>query len=751
LPQYSGEAQLPGLSERVTVERDDLGIPLIRAASRRDAIRALGFVTAQERLFQMELMRRKAAGRLSEVFGSAALNLDIRQRRLGFQRTAAQIFDRLSRADQDLLEDYAGGVNAYLSEMPARPPEFLLVRHTPEPWSATDSLLVLLVMFQTLDRSEADERMMTIMRDTLPSEVFDFLTPDVDEWPLPLIGGSAPRRPARPVPVAALAALKSAANAPRSPGPDVTLVQGSNAWAVGASRTRDGRAILANDMHLDLGVPNIWYRAALEYGDTKVAGLVLPGVPGIVAGSGPHVAWGFTVSCADVADLVRLEMNAENPGQYRTPQGWRNFERVAEVVKVKGEDDVTVEVRSTIWGPVVDDLLGKPVALRWTALDPTAVDLEMLRMAEARTAAEAVEIAARAGTPPLNAVIADDTGHIAWTLSGKLPLRHGVDGVTAQQWSVEGIGWERYLAGAETPRVIDPESGILVNANNRSVGPAFPQFIGTHFALGYRAHRIHDLLTNGKNLTEADMLRAQLDIRAGVEDFYRNLALELLTPEITAADRNLLEARKLVESWDGQAGRDNPAFALLETFHHRLMDEVIDPFLGSSSKADPAFAYVWHTAETPLRAILTARPPALVPDRSPQWSTYLLAQLRLAIAEAPARRRSLNEVRIRHPLSAAAPLVGRLFDMPQQNLDGCKLCVRVISGAFGASVRMVISPGASRDGILHMPTGESGHPLSPHYGDQQEAWASGRPLPFLPGPARQTLVLEPRSAIEPTR
>jgi penicillin amidase len=297
LPKLDGEARVPGLESPVKITSDRYGIPTIVAHSRLDAMLALGYVTARDRLWQIDILRRRAAGRLSEILGKGALGVDRRQRTIGFARTAKAIVANLPEDQKEILHSYTSGINAYIKGAKVLPFEFLVLRYRPEPWTVEDSILVILNIFQELTGdSEEDERMLSIMAASLPPEVVDFLTPDTDDYTSVLLGGKNAHRPIRPIPIKALTSIRHTLS-PTDIKTGMVRMQpriGSNNWAVAKSKTSDGRAIVANDMHLGLSVPNIWYRAALRYGDVEISGVALPGAPGVVAGSNGHVAWGLT-------------------------------------------------------------------------------------------------------------------------------------------------------------------------------------------------------------------------------------------------------------------------------------------------------------------------------------------------------------------------------------------------------------------------------------------------------------------------
>ena len=752
LPMRDGEKQIKGLNLPVTVTLDRFGVPTIIASTRRDAAIALGYVTAQDRLFQMDLLRRRTAGRLSEVVGKIAIKSDKQQRVIGFNRVTQAIIANLSDERREILAAYADGVNAFIRQMDTPPFEFLLLGYRPEPWTVEDSILVVMNIFQSLAFRENDERMMTIMEKSLPPEVVAFLTPDTGSYTQPLLGGPDSHRPMQPIPVEALASIR---RAPKQIGKKLVRathdVVGSNNWAVGQSKTADGRTIVANDMHLGLSVPNIWYRASLRYENVEISGVILPGTPAVVVGSNGHVAWGFTYICGDFLDLVRLEINPENPDEYKTPDGWKQFEVINERIEIKGGKHIVQPVKFTIWGPVSSTpLMGQPVAIHWTALQPEAVGMELLDMDKAMTVEDALLIMNRFRGIPLNVVMADNVGQIAWTYCGKIPIRKGFDGSSAKSWANGDIGWEGYISPSELPRVISPPEGFIATANDRTLGKDYPYIIGYNFANGHRAYRINERLREMDQVTEQDMFQLQLDTMIHFYKFYQQLALSVLTEEVIANKPLLLKARKQIAVWDGKAEIDSVAFGILVRFRDILAEDVLEPFLGLCHEVDRKFSYAWRNTEPPLRALLREKVETILPDpvNYPNWEKFILAKLETSIEQLLNEHNfdsldqltwgSIHKTQISHPLGFI-PMLGNILNMPQDPLPGDGLCVR----SPYASERMVVSPGHEADGILQIPGGQSGHPLSQNYKDQYSYWLKGEPLPFLQGPTTHTLTLTP--------
>jgi penicillin amidase len=754
LPAMDGEETLQGLSAPVQVEFDTFGIPRFEARTRKDAFRALGFVTARDRLFQMDLMRRKSAGTLAEVFGERAVETDRWHRVMGFEQVAQAIVTGLPPEQQAVLNAYAQGVNEAIAQTKVWPFEFLLLGYAPSPWRMEDSLLVVLGMFEKLSWSGDVERSVSIMDKALPKSVTAFLTPDTDPYTDQLAKGQEARRPLRLPSEADFRLLEPADVKDLTSPPEIS--KGSNAWVVSPEKARDGHAILANDMHLDLGVPNVWYRAELHYGKSRLAGVTLPGVPAVVTGTNHHVAWGFTNTEGDFVDLVRLDIPAQDPDAYQTPDGPRRFGERRETIRVRDGEDVSFTVRTTIWGPVLPKpLLGQAVAVHWIALDPSALNMDLMEMDGVNTVPEAMAIFNRAGAPPQNVLIADAEGNIGWTLMGRIPARFGMDGIVSQSWADGSRGWRGYVEPEAYPRVINPPSGFLASANQRMVGKEYPHAIGHNYANGYRAYRITERLREMVKITEEDMLHLQLDTYTEFYSDYQRLALVALKSPIAEKDPEATRLAEILETWNGQANPDSLGLPLLVEFRRVLLDAVLSPVLARCRAIDPGFVYNWRNPDGPLLKLLSTRRLELLSSSShyPDWDAFIRSMLKRSAERLSANHPGhvlekltwgeAQKTAIQHPLSTALPWLGWLLDMPRDPLPGCVQCVRAFTGRIGATERLVVSPGHEDQALLHMPGGQSGHPLSPHYRDQHPYWAEGRPMPLLSEPAQHRLILRP--------
>ncbi len=762
LPQLEGQRRLTGLSAPVTISRDVRGVPRIEGATRVDLARALGFLHGQERFFQMDLLRRRAAGELSELIGPATLKPDREVRVHRFRHVAERVVAAATPAERGFLEAYAAGVNAGLGALGAPPFEYLALRVSPVPWRPEDSVLGALAMFVTLQGNQPErESVVGAMRDLLPPGLAGFLDPRGSEWDAPVEGEPFPTPPVPgpdvfdlrkqpPRPVTRAARLVEDA--------EPAAAAGSNNWAVAGAHTASGAPLLADDMHLQIGVPNTWYRASLVWTDGgrhEVTGVTLPGTPAVTVGSNGYVAWGFTNSEGDWADLVIVETDPQDKDAYRTPQGPRRFEHVTERIKVKGAPDETLEVRETIWGPVVDqDHEGRPRALRWVAHDPEGVNLRLTGLDTATTLAEAQAAANQAGIPAQNFVAVDRAGHIGWTIMGRMPRRIGFDGRAPSSWADGKRGWDGWRDPADYPRIVDPPGGRIWTANARVVGGAmYEKLQEGAYDLGARAKQIRDDLLALDKATERDLLQVQLDDRALFLVRWRDLLLKTLTPDAVGKDPRRGEMRKLADDWGGRASVDSAGYRIVRAFRLTVAEQVLGALTASCKAADERFT--WSRIpfyEGPLWALLTERPAHLLNPQFASWDDQLLAAADATLAELVKDKAPLaaqtwgarNTTLIQHPLSRAVPSLGRFLDVRPEPLPGDSHMPRFQAPASGASERLVVSPGRESEGIFHMPVGQSGHPLSPNYQDGHAAWVKGEPTPFLPGPAVHVLTLTPQ-------
>ncbi|HET6913318.1 MAG TPA: penicillin acylase family protein, partial [Rhodanobacteraceae bacterium] len=565
-PQLDGKVALRGLLAPVTITRDARGTPTIDARNRTDAAYALGFLHGQERFFQMDLLRRNAAGELSELVGKAALEVDEKHRIHRFRALAETELMQLPASEHVLMDAYTRGVNAGLNSLDVRPWEYLLLRATPQKWRDEDTLLVIDAMFLDLNQQGENTRELDFarLRAALPKPLADFLLAPAPQWQAPLRGN--PTQPV-PMPAAGVFDLRKAKldHAQTAQGVAAVLATarddsgiGSNGFAVGGALTGAG-ALLANDPHLHLMVPDIWYRARIRWPDPvnpkqmlDLNGVTLPGTPAMAIGSNGHIAWGFTNSEGDWMDWVRVIRDPKDPSRYKTANGWAKIVSHDEVIKVRGEPDHHFTVEDTIWGPIAaKDVDGTPLALAWIAQWPRALNLNLVKLESARSVQDALGWAPLIGIPPQNLVVADSRGNIGWSIAGStIPLREGFDPSLPSDWSQPDTGWTGFAPPAQDPHILNPGNHRIWTANQRLVDGAALKLLGDGgYDQGARAQQIRDDLLVREHFVPGDLLNVQLDNRALFLARWQKLLLDVLA---TTKDPGLVALKPYVENWQAR-------------------------------------------------------------------------------------------------------------------------------------------------------------------------------------------------------
>lgn len=758
LPQLEGEVIVDRLTADVTINRDISGIPTISAKNRIDLAYATGYVHGQDRFFQMDLTRRKAAGELAEIVGAAALPLDRQSRFHRFRARANRVLKHLSQTEDSILQAYTEGVNAGLNGLGTKPFEYFLLGVSPRAWDKADSLLVVYAMFMELNDETAERDVRRGMAESaLPKPAFDWLFPQGTDWDAPLMGEP---REISAVPGPDEYSLNGEAVETvgyTASGWEEQFLPGSNNWAVAGHLTANGAAIVANDMHLGITTPNVFYRARLQVdGESPIDlnGVTLPGAPILVAGSNGHVAWGNTNSYGDWTDAVIVRPAAE-PGSYHTPDGPKSIVTHREAILVKDQDAEILEVRETIWGPLREqnpdpDQL---IAVSWIAHHAEAVTLGHLELETVRSAEAAMAIANGIGMPPQNFVVGDAEGNIGWTIAGRIPKRGSASSLLPADWSESG-GWDGWITPDDYPRVLNPGSGRIWTANARVADDAALSTIGDGgYDLGARAKQIRDDLFDVDRFSPEDMLTVQLDDRAIFLSRWRGLLLATLDSSAVGGDGHRATYRKLVEDWVPRAAPESVGYRLVRTFRsevrRRVIAMVMQPVLkkyGADSRLR-----ISNQFEGPLWSLVSQKPSHLLTDDYTDWDDLLLQSVDKIVEDFSDRHDDgienrtwgeRNTAAVRHPLSRAVPMLSAWLDMPPDQLHGDSNLPRAQSPSFGASERFAVAPGDEANGYLHMPAGQSGHPLSDYYRKGHDDWVQGRPSSFLPGAAAHTLTLK---------
>ena len=739
-PQTEGEMTFAALGSTVEIWRDSLGIPQLFGDDEHDLLFAQGWVHAQDRLWQMELFRRVAQGRLAEILGPDLVESDRFLRTIGAWRAALAQEAAVPHATRRVLEAYAAGVNAWIAHHGgALPPEFLALRFRPEPWTTTHSLAIEKVM--AWDLSAWGTAVAATRSEAISAERARWLNATWPDWAPTILEQSVV-----PVPDRALAFLEG-----------VSIARASNAWVVGGSRTRSGRPILANDMHLALRAPSIWYLMALHGGVWDVAGMSLPGVPFIVAGHNAAVAWGFTNAMLDDVDFFRERLDPADATRYLTPAGSEPFRIVRESIAVRGASPVEFDVRLTRHGPVLETIADgagpDPIALRWAAHDPSRTLEAIPALNRARNAQDVIDAVRMLDNPHQNVVFADTAGNFGYVMGGRIPVRGAgrpppdapVPGWTGE-WD-----WNGWLPQALHPQVLNPETGYVVTANNRQVAGADGARISGHWEPPFRATRIREMILAGAELTADDVHAMQMDVRDALAARFRHVAVAAARRAGLAAPADLLDA------WDLEARVDSRAAAFFYIWYDRMRRAVR--------------AHLWEDREGPLPA--DAFNDVLDGAELPWAGAASQAAFDSAAAHAAVEADSivagrdwgaLHTVRAAHALSASA-LLTRLLGLDVGGLPagGSPTTVNVsqyevsavpIRAAYGASQRHVVDMGdVDGAGGFILPTGQSGLPFDAHYRDQWQRWLHGGlwriPLDRAAASARTVRRLTLRPAVQP--
>jgi penicillin amidase len=691
LPEVSGNVTT-SVSQSVTIRRDDLGVPHIRAKSLEDAWFAQGYTIAGDRLWQMDMFRRLAAGDLSEVVGVRALEADRDARRLRLRRTAESIYAALSPEERVPFEAYARGVNAYIEAHRGRYGfEFSILGYDPRPWSVVDSILAGLQMFRTLAGDWKSEKAKAQMMSRGEADKVRYLFPIRTGFEL------APGDDARP---------------------------GSNAWAVAGSHTSDGKPLLSNDMHLEFSLPGIWYMAHLEAPGMNVTGVTLPGTPGIIAGHNDRIAWGMTNLGFDVQDLY-VEKLDPRTGQYVVGNQVARAREERELILIKGRAPEDQQNWITRHGPVVDQVNGAVLALQWTLYDPTIFHNVFIEVNQARNWDQFQTALSRFGGPGQNFVYADADGNIGYHAAGKLPIRKTwvgdlpVDGVSGTS------EWEGYIPFEELPHAFNPPGGYIVSANQNPFPKDFPYNVSGNFATHYRSRQILDMLhaTKGK-LKPEDGLRIQKDVYSG---FNRFLGLQVVAAWDKRGDKGgpLAGAVNMLRTWDGQMDKDRPEPLLTTLIFQQLRKAIAE-------RAMPGDGGSWETqmSSAVVEKILRERPAGWFGD----YNELLLRSLAEAVEEG--QRISGSDpggwrwgrslfADLPHPVLGGVPWVGKYFGIRPTPMSGSGTTVKQTTRRMGPSERMNVDVGDWDRSLLNTVTGQSGHFGASHYRDQWDPWYYG--------------------------
>ncbi len=768
LPQTKGTLRLPGLHAPVEIIRDRWGVPHIYAANIPDLFFGQGFVHAQDRLWQMEVNRRTAAGRLSEIFGAIALDTDRFTRTFGFHRLAQADLDAAPDELRDALEAYAAGVNVFLDQTQGRMPvEFTLLRHWPEPWTALDSLSWTRVMIWNLSHAWAGALVRARLVEKLgPERAADLEIRYPERNPITLPQGIEFNR------------LTPDGMLEAAQGPFLDQAFGSNGWAVAAGRMDTGAPALCNDMHLGLQMPGIWYGVHLVAGAEgelfNVTGVSLPGAPLVMVGHNAHIAWGMTLAFTDCEDLFVEKFNPDDPHQYEFEGEWRQAQVIPETITIKGHDAPHIEeVVVTHHGPVISDVVGFPaqrLAVQSMALQPCPAIQGWFQLDQAQGWDDFVAAMRLIQAPQLNVPYADVEGNIGYWVTGRVPVRAKGQGlIPAPGWSGE-YEWVGEIPFEEMPHALNPAQGYVVTCNHRITPDDYPHYLGSVWMNGYRARRIVDVFESRDKLSRADFRALHVDFTSipGMELVARFEGLASPDPAVQAA---LDELR----AWDGNLTADSVAGTLYQVTLYRLLHNLWEPALGEDlvhqllgEGVHPLLyasnEFYGHGSVTALR---------MLDDPGSTWvqeaggkEAILLRSLgeavdwlkgRLGPRMSNWRWGKLHGAVFSHSLGVQPPL-DRVFNRGPFPIGGdtdtpCQTAYHFYDPydvkAWAPSYRQIVDLGDLSRSVAAFPPGQSGQLGSPHYDDLIEPWIEGEYLPMLwtreqvEQEAKERLQLEP--------
>jgi len=773
LPQLDGHLQIGGLSAPVTVTRDRQGVPMIEAASLEDLFFAQGYVTAQDRLWQMDVMRRFGSGELSEILGEDTLKLDREQRILGLRAAAKKAIDMASPRDRAFFDAYARGVNAFIGTHGDRLPiEFRILHYAPKPWTPVDSVVIANSMvkdlnyhyfYDALSREKilaklgpeltADLYVNRSWHDRPPTVMREDLT-EPDSNPSGSDDDDDDDSPDNSV------TQKSAMPTYALPSEELP-VNGSNDWVVSGAHTVTGKPLLSNDMHLSHQMPNLWYEAHLHSGALDVAGVTLPGMPYVIVGHNQRIAWGFTNVGPTVTDIYIETFNSQ--GAYQTPGGWVHPEHRSEVIHVKGKPDVTLDVKITRHGPVITELVPgdtRPLALRWTLYDGLHIPFFDVNLAQNWD--EFRHAFSQLDAPGQNVVYADVDGNIGYQTTGKVPIRAAGDGSLPVGGADNAHEWISYIPFEKLPSIYNPPSGIIGTANGRITPDDYPNSISMEWEAPWRTARIYHVLESGRQFSTADMLALQTDVQSEAGLFAAERFVYAIDHDSKASAR-VKQAAELMRSWDGRMQASSAAPTIAENSVRELRRLLLEPKL-DSAPADPAKeddvvswkTYSWEMRSVWLENILLHRPKRWLPEKYSNYDELLTAAVDAAV-NAPQAPKDLaawrwgvfNAVEIQHPVLGKIPLIRHWSGPGVQEQSGSGYTVKAVTRHHGPSERFTANLADLDQSTLNIVTGQGGNFLSPYYMDQWKAWYEGTTftLPFsakaVEAAKAHRLVLEP--------
>jgi penicillin amidase len=746
LPQLDGSIALPGLKAEVRVERDQWGVPVITAGSMDDLLAAQGYVTAQDRMWQMDLTRRLAAGELAEIFGRVALDTDIENRGYRFRQAAEASLALMDAEMKGYLEAYTRGVNRYIEQYKDKLPlEFRVLGYEPRPWAPVDALLVHAYMYDVLSTTWRWELGRARVEAKVGPERARELFPVESPLDHILVGAEGPKGATQPGKRAPARAPSSAPSAPPLPAEffaqwrrDIEAVLGSNNWVVSGTRTYSGKPILANDTHLPLRVPDTWYMVHLNAPGYRAKGFALPGTPLVVVGHNERIAWGFTNNGADVQDLYAEKLNPANAKEYSVGGEWRAAEIHKETIRIKGEADHLLEVMVTRHGPVVHREGLTAYALRWTALEPGGLGAGYSMLGRAQNWQEFLAAMREVSGPAQNTVYADVEGNIGFVVGARIPVRKNGTGAVPVPGETDDFQWTGYIPFEDLPQVLNPAEGIIATANARVVGPGYKPYLTDRWYSPYRTEQIYRMLGARTGLRPRDCIEIQADTHS--------IPHQILAGQLHAAmqkhppkDARIKMLLDFVPQWEGTTEAASRLVGLLEYTRRQVREMILRPVLGEELQH-----YEWSRSQIFFDNVLRERPAHWLPAEFADYDALLIAAAEHAAQRLEQEARAAGianpdrpeqwrwghyiKLRIVHPL-AQSGFLSRHLSVTNVDQGGTAYSIKQTGRSIGPAMRFVADLADWDNSLMNLTLGQSGHYLSRHYRDQFDSWYWGRGVP----------------------
>ncbi|MBQ4863354.1 penicillin acylase family protein [Pseudoalteromonas sp. MMG013] len=732
LPALDGTGTSSAVIAPVQIERDSLGQVVITANSRDDAAYGLGFAHGQDRFFQMDLLRRNAAGELSELFGKAAINLDEKMRFHQLRKRSEKIVTQLPPGQRSILRAYAQGVNEGKAQVGFDSFEYLLTGASARPWKSEDSILAIFSMYLDLQSANFERDKALLYVDHIFGEEMRTFILQPSHYQAAL-DGSMIAKVEKPIPTLERTGIQALIGEIGT-----TDLYGSNNWAVTGTLTGTGKAMLSDDMHLGLAVPSIWYRSQLNYmmqGKTvQVTGVSLPGAPAIVVGTNDNIAWGFTNGYLDTADWIALSEQDKT---------WQEEEHI----QLPNQQSRRYSLLMSEYGPV-KTFNGKKYALSWVAHQPYAVNLKLLEMESLETVQAALALAPEVGIPVQNMLVVDSLGNAGWRPAGAIPARtNPVD--TAEEAQNYSSQWQY---NEETrPALFNPEDGKLWTANSRVVSVQQHKRYGDGgYALGARAVQIRDRLLAQSQFNETDFNQLQQDNKALFLTRWHQHLVDLLSENETMKTRYARDLQHLAQ-WQACACETSVGYTLVKRFRESVIDSAFAPVEAKMKMSGASLRYIKRYLEPAIWQLIEKKPDSWL-NHHDNWSVlqrqaYENAKQKLSDEFGPDLENwqwgTVNALQIKHPFSKQLPILSRFLDMPIQPAFGDTFMPAVQGPSFGASQRFIAQPGMLGNAIMTMAGGQSGHPLSPFYRAGFDDYAQGKATALLPGMLTHSLTIKP--------